>query len=305
MQFNLHGLDVPRRSRHVEIRILWLKSKIDEGTLKLSHRYGEGNCADLFTKCLSTKDFLKHRAVLGFEGPERPVASLMMLSEEMLADSLVKDGKFEIAIFEICCAEHSSLRAACERLGIPYLGVSANMQTKRVHDMFLGRVHQCNESKCWKHVHVSTPCTFGSPLRHFHCDENEVESEETWRGVMSHVTKYLKHSNSCSFELPTHNAIWKKEETKRVLTENKLKHDCEVFLCQTGMWGTDGKAIGKSLKFCSDSFAFCQHLGKKFGTCNCLEHSGLSSVSFKKTGFYTSKLAESLVRAAILARRSA
>ena len=300
----LHGLDVPRRSRHVEIRILWLKSKIDEGTLKLSHRYGEGNCADLFTKCLSTKDFLKHRAVLGFEGPERPVASLMMLSEEMLADSLVKDGKFEIAIFEICCAEHSSLRAACERLGIPYLGVSANMQTKRVHDMFLGRVHQCNESKCWKHVHVSTPCTFGSPLRHFHCDENEVESEETWRGVMSHVTKYLKHSNSCSSELPTHNAIWKKEETKRVLTENKLKHDCEVFLCQTGMWGTDGKAIGKSLKFCSDSFAFCQHLSKKFGTCNCLEHSGLSSVSFKKTGFYTSKLAESLVRAAILARRS-
>ena len=139
----------------------------------------------------------------------------------------------------------------------------------------------------------------------FGIDENEVESEETWRGVMSHVTKYLKHSNSCSFELPTHNAIWKKEETKRVLTENKLKHDCEVFLCQTGMWGTDGKAIGKSLKFCSDSFAFCQHLSKKFGTCNCLEHSGLSSTSFKKTGFYTSKLAESLVRAAILARRSA
>ena len=299
----LHGIDIPRRSRHVEIRILWLKSKIDEGILKLSHRYGEGNCADLFTKCLSTKDFLKHRAVLGFEGPERPVASLMMLSEEMLADSLVKDGKFEIAMFEICCAEHSSLRAACERFGIPYLGVSANMQTKRVHDMFLKRVHQCNDSKCWKHVHVSTPCTFGSPLRHFHCDENEVESEETWREVMVHVTKYLKHSSSCSFELPTHNAIWKKEETKKVLAENKLRHECDVFLCQTGMWGSDGKAVGKSLKFCSDSFAFCQHVRKKFGTCNCVEHSGLSSVSFKKTGFYTDKLAESLVRSAILAKR--
>ena len=299
----LHGIDIPRRSRHVEIRILWLKSKIDEGTLKLSHRYGEGNCADLFTKCLSTKDFLKHRAVLGFEGPERPVASLMMLSEEMLADSLVKDGKFEIAMFEICCAEHSSLRAACEKFGIPYLGVSANMQTKRVHDMFLKRVHQCNDSKCWKHVHVSTPCTFGSPLRHFHCDENEVESEETWREVMVHVTKYLKHSSSCSFELPTHNAIWKKEETKKVLAENKLRHECDVFLCQTGMCGSDGKAIGKSLKFCSNSFAFCQHLRKKFGTCNCVEHSGLSSVSFKKTGFYNAKLAESLVRSAILAKR--
>lgn len=299
----LHGVDIPRRSRHVEIRILWLKSKLDDGSLKLSHRYGEGNCADLFTNCLSTKDYLKHRTVLGFEGPERPVASLMILAEEMLANSLVTGRMSDFAMFEICCAEFSSLRAACERLEIPYLGVSANMQTKRVHDLFLQKVAQCKESSCWVHVHVSTPCTFGSPLRHFSCDENEIEHEETWRDVMLHVTGYLKHGNSRGFELPTHNAIWGKHETKQVIDKNDLVHAVDVFLCQTGVVGSDGRAVGKSLRFRSNSFAFCQHLKKKFGTCNCAEHSSLSSTSFQETGFYTDKLAGSLIRAAVLAKR--
>lgn len=98
----------------------------------------------------------------------------------------------------------------------------------------------------WKHVDVSTPCTFGSPLRHFNCKESEVDSEERWRDVMVHVTKYVKHGNSCSFELPTHNAIWSKPETKKVIAENNLEHDCDVFLCQTGVFGSGGKAVGRA-----------------------------------------------------------
>ena len=73
---------------------------------------------------------------------------------------------------------------------------------------------------------------------------------------MTHATGYLKHGSSKSFELPTFNAIWKKEETRTVLEENKLNHECSIFLCQTGVQGTDGNLVGKSLTFCSTSFSF-------------------------------------------------
>ena len=43
--------------RHVEIRLAWVKSKMASGELEIEHRAGTDNAADLFTKCLSTKDF--------------------------------------------------------------------------------------------------------------------------------------------------------------------------------------------------------------------------------------------------------
>ena len=49
----------------MEIRLIWMKSKMASGELEVEHRAGTENVADLFTMCLSTKDFLRHRA-LGF-----------------------------------------------------------------------------------------------------------------------------------------------------------------------------------------------------------------------------------------------
>ena len=68
----LVGQDIPKRSRHVEIRLAWMNSKMASGELEIEHRAGTDNVADLFTKCLSTKDFLRHRASLGFEVVEMP-----------------------------------------------------------------------------------------------------------------------------------------------------------------------------------------------------------------------------------------
>ena len=102
---------------------------------------------------------------------------------------------------------------------------------------------------------------------------------------MTHATGYLKHGHSKSFELPIFNAIWKKEETRTVLAENKLSHECSIFLCQTGVQGTDGNLVGKSLTFCSTSLSFCKHLHGRFGRCRCQVHSGMSSISYHQTGF--------------------
>ena len=300
----LQGVDLPRKSRHVEIRILWLKGKLDDGSLKIHHRYGEGNCADLFTKCLPTKDYLRLRAVLGFEDPERPISSLVVWSEENFAmSSLKKVIGGGIAIFEVCCDEQSNLRQMCEELDIVYVGVSANMQEARVFKAFVEQVKHVKSSGLWLHVHISTPCTFGSPLRHFHDDGDCSKGGKIWEEIMTHASGYLKHGNSRSFELPTHNAIWKKKETERVLKESKLQHECSIFLCQTGVQGSDGNFVGKSLTFCSDSFSFCKHLHGRFGYCRCQVHSSLSCISYHQTGFYTKKLAKGIIFAAILAKK--
>lgn len=60
---------------------------------------------------------------------------------------LVK-ASLKLRCLRFCCAEHSSLRAACEKFGLPYLGVSANMQSKQVRDMFLKRARRVVKHMC-------------------------------------------------------------------------------------------------------------------------------------------------------------
>ena len=40
----LVGQDIPKRSRHVEIRLAWMKSKMASGELEIEHRAGNGEC---------------------------------------------------------------------------------------------------------------------------------------------------------------------------------------------------------------------------------------------------------------------
>ena len=90
----LHGVDLPRRSRHIEIRVLWMKSKIEDGSLQLHHRYGVNLIAQIYSQSAlsGTRDFLRHRATLGFEGPEQPISSLVLISEEVLFVPLLRRG---------------------------------------------------------------------------------------------------------------------------------------------------------------------------------------------------------------------
>ena len=59
------ALDIPKKSRHVEIRLLWIREQLDSGRLHVLHRSGETNPADLFTKCLGSRLFFTHRYTIG------------------------------------------------------------------------------------------------------------------------------------------------------------------------------------------------------------------------------------------------
>ena len=62
----VQALDMPKRSRHVEIRLLWLREQVGSGKISIQHRPGTDNISDLFTKCLPTRTYMKHRTTLGF-----------------------------------------------------------------------------------------------------------------------------------------------------------------------------------------------------------------------------------------------
>ena len=49
----LANQDIPRRSRRIEIRVAWLRHKIERGLLSLKWLAGSRNPADMFTKCLN------------------------------------------------------------------------------------------------------------------------------------------------------------------------------------------------------------------------------------------------------------
>ena len=298
----LVGQDIPKRSRHVEIRMAWMKAKISSNELLVEHRAGTDNVADLFTKCLGTKDFLRHRTSLGFETPEVPMQDLHRVRDVMLINSRV-DHKQDVAFVEVCCGTNSALREACKVARMPYIGIVKRMETP---DMFqkvkeFVEVHQQLGYR-WVHVHASTPCSSGSPLKNFSATI-ESEADRSWKGIMENVSKYLLLGNSRSFELPRNNNIWKREETKRVLKQCGLQFDAEVFLCQTGMQAPNGLPIGKVLIFCSASAGFCNLLTRRFGWCECEKHAGMYDVNWTATGVYNKELAKAILAAVRAGRK--
>ena len=232
----VRSMDVPRRSRHIGIRLHWLREQMREGLLKLRHRSGVENPADLFTKCLSAKAFFKHRYA--------------------------------------------------------HIGVVAKVQSSGTLSRVAVCIRQWKNSSCppWVHMHASTPCGSGSPLRNFNQD-SVTEKDQEWDEIINAIGGYFKHADSCSFELPERNAIWSRPETVNLLESFDMRHQALVRLCKAGCQNKDGIPIGKTLKLVSNSISFSANLHSKLSTCTCQTHAELNQINYTETAFYTRKLA--------------
>ena len=93
----LRNLDVPRKSRHLEIRIKWIKERVSLGQLSLIFRKGVDNPSDLLTKCLGSAAFGIHRSTLGFQVSEGSLAGLVAVAKRSLV------------FIEVCCRENSAI----------------------------------------------------------------------------------------------------------------------------------------------------------------------------------------------------
>ncbi len=115
--------------------------------------------ADLFTKCLHSREFVKHGAAIGFlrvDGPVQDSMSLAPVSEKGLA------------FVEVCC-KGRFIASVRMWFGIPYAGVVKDAEPR-------GARRQ-REIGCWTHMHISTPCSSGPPFKNFSSSETKADCE--------------------------------------------------------------------------------------------------------------------------------
>ena len=244
----LRNRDTPKRSRHLEIRIEWMKARISSGQLVLAFRKGKQNPSDLLTKCLGSAAFNIHRESLGFESLTGPLASLSTK---------------QVVLIEVCCRAQSKVMLACCDLNVAYVGVTEDLQSDRVYREVLDYVMQFGRECTF--VHVSTPCSSGSPLTRF-SGATKTRADWEWYEVFPCVLRYMKLGKHSSFELPWSNEIWRYDLCQRTLTAAKHEVDVPVRLCMTGMRAKDGLPIGKVLVFPSSSKDFVAVL-ERFSQC--------------------------------------
>ena len=91
----------------------------------------------------------------------------------------------------------------CREVGMSYCGVTSAMEKEKT---FVGLQEQIRWLKPLKvFLHVSSPCSSGSPLRNF--SGSVCDSDWQWFEMFPKVLKYLKLGDESSFELPWYNRI--------------------------------------------------------------------------------------------------
>lgn len=298
----LFALDVPRKSRHTEVRIFWLREQL-ERWIRLGWIEGPTNLSDILTKC-SSYHFV-HRATCGFQprGPAIVGGSDVSKGSSMPVEPLGhRDETVALIFIEFCCDEQSALKQ--HNTAFAYIGVTADGEEASTLRSVLDRVDRLCASalglgmRPHVHFHASCPCASGSPIRYLRHDagSEDVRFAEL-EPLLKRLPSYRKKVNTFSLEWPVNNALWSYPGVKDLLIELGLKEEAVVRLCKLGYVSRSGKPVGKRLRFVCDSSEFVQPL-RRFQACRCKEHAQLNDVNWTETGRYNKSLALALCNAA-------
>ena len=280
----LKNLDTPRKSRHLEIKLEWIKMQVNSGKLVVVFKRGTDNPADLLTKCLATSLYVIHRSSLGFETCDGPIASITKSFGNYI-------------LIEVCCQPNSALSQEAKKKGMSYIGINDNMEQASVFKQVANFIREFGHPKVF--VHVSSPCASGSPLRYL-SGSQPTDADFEWFAMFPWVSKYLALGHYSSFELPWRNSIWKHHLTIETLRKNKHDYHTMLHLCATGAKAKNGQSIGKVLGITSNSKQFVMSLSKAFGQCTCVDsHASMNEVDWSETAFYNNCMAKVMIRAAL------
>ena len=182
------------------------------------------------------------------------------------------------------------MSAACAESHACYIGVHGNLEkvstqnqvadlvnqvmqeltmTRSVSDRELGEVH------LFCHVHMSLPCTGGSP---FSGGKRIPEHEKKFFELLSACEKLLnkleKHEVSISFELPNSNRYWTHPRLQ-AFVQARVPFRSVVHACAMGIEGIPGLPIKKAFRIMSSSEEPSQRLEKGFH-CACDFHASFN-----------------------------
>ena len=304
----LSALDVPRKSRHTEVRIFWLREQL-ERYIQLGWIEGPTNLSDILTKC-SSYHFV-HRATCGFQ-PRSPATTEgsqgLKGSDKPLHTLKPRDKTIALIFVEFCCDEQSALSQ--HNTAFAYIGVTAEGEEASTLRSVLERVERlcANASALGMrphvHFHASCPCASGSPIRYLRQDagSEDIRFAEL-EPLLKRLPSYRKKADTFSLEWPVNNVLWSYAGVKDVLNELGLKQEAVVRLCKLGYVSRSGKPVGKRLRFVCDSEEFVKPL-RRFQACRCKEHTQLNDVNWNETGKYNKSLALALCNAAYACARA-
>ena len=218
---------------------------------------------------------------------------------------------------ELACSHFSVLSKACQESRASYIGVHDHLEKVSVQDRVISlvdealkmmmtsasRERQLNREakdqglRPFLHVHVSLPCTGGSPLQNFSGGKFVKEHEKVFFMLLSAMEKVLdriEHSHTISFELPNGNRYWNNVRLASVASR-RFQFRSVVQACAMGIECFPGLPIKKAFRIMSNSEELCKRLEKRF-TCDCFFHASFNSSDFALSEKYSRKFARFFIR---------
>ena len=158
--------------------------------------------------------------------------------------SYVKGSHTHIVV-EFCCSGDSEMKQASRKIGSFYIGVHARMQCADVRQEVVKLLRVASSSMTYKgkkkdcsvHVHVSLPCTGGSPLLNFCTNQVREQHTADFKELLGCLDAYFdacrKYDSkvTITFELPHNNRYWKLCEIKEFRNRFGLDHEGIVSCC--------------------------------------------------------------------------
>ena len=180
----LKNMDVPRKSRHLEIRLESLKEQVSRGL------YLFWNLGKVLVTLLTSLQNVWGRLLL--VSTDRVWGSRFLRD---LSTAWFKTGN-GLVIVEVCCSRDSAMSRAAKRLGVHYVGIAERIESKAIYDELLRYLDSLRPVKVF--VHVSSPCTSGSPLRHLSSKGGVSQADVNWFDLFPKVKDYLRIGDQTS-----------------------------------------------------------------------------------------------------------
>ena len=223
------------------------------------------------------------------------------------------DSGGNVLILELACGVDSVIQNASREFGCNYIGIHAGLElssTQRQAYKFFKSFAEGSsgsaDSQKLIQVHISLPCTGGSPLLDL-SKKDRTPAQDAYFRLLDHCKRYISYikgmgnvGSAVTLELPKSNRFWSDERLKRFLADHGMQKSADCAACAMGLTTSQGQPIGKVFRIACSDQVLASGLAKRF-QCRCTQdHAPLNQVNYSMTERYSYKFARFYCRAIAL-----
>ena len=223
------------------------------------------------------------------------------------------DSGGNVLFLELACGVDSVIQSASREFGASYLGIHAGLELlstqrqayKFMKDFAEGSSGSAGSQKLIQ-VHISLPCTGGSPLLDLSKKDRKPAQDAYFR-LLDHCKRYVSYIKGMSdvhsaviLELPKTNRFWSDERLKKFLTDHDMQKFADCAACAMGLVTSQNQPIGKVFRIAYMDQVPATGLEQNF-QCKCAQdHAPLNQVNYSMMERYSYKFARFYCRAIAL-----